>query len=218
MDLRDKWINAPERYKVLALLIFWVIFLWAQRGCAQCTTTTEFLSEFGSIECPCDCDFNSDGIVSATDLSLFLAAYPFPPSGELDIVPRWNNFYNDAGAGFDGFALFPTIQNSELTWSDIKDECEILWLIGDQVFWEGDDMIFNQANTAVMCSGAFPCTVRITYQGKVYERTEPSWLQIFFTPVPACDYGLTLFDANAASLDLCCGTAEPFEFCQNCNE
>lgn len=209
-------LNSTARAWILVLLFYALV---AVDSCAQgCENLLDFLGQFNtSCSAPCECDFTQDSIVAVDDLLHFLATSPVPAE-PLDIVPRWNNFYNDAAAGNDGFDLFPTIQNSDLTWQDIKDDCLVQWFIDDELFFEGADLVFNQADLLVLCSGAFPCTVVIQYQGYIYSRTEPSWVQLLFAPVQTCEYGLTLFDADEAGSDLSFGPAEPFEYCQNCNQ
>lgn len=215
--MRDFIENTPAilRFAFYALLLFILMAVDSCYGQEPCDNILDFLSEYGTCESGCICDFDQNGSVDTMDLLQFISDYPSPPEA-LDIEPKWNPFYNEAGGGNDGFDLFPVIHNSELTWDDIKDDCQVLWLINGQVFYEGYDMAFNETDLSVLCSGAFPCTVRIIHQGFTYERTEPTWLQIFFSEADDCDFGLSFLDADIAGVEMSFGTALPFEYCTNC--
>lgn len=207
----------PGLYVVLLL----TMMLSSKYSWPQCNLDSINVQFLGCNQNFCSCDLDSNGIVNATDLQLWLATLPAGSQGAtIDIVPRWQNFYNDAGSGFDGFVAFPTVQNPDVSWSDIEDQCTMTWLIGDVVFYTGNDMQFNLLDISLICSGVFLCTLRIEYQGYIFERTEPTWLNIQWTDeAMSCAPGLTVLDADVAGFmmnpffNL---TAEPLYFCTNC--
>lgn len=174
-------------------------------GCSQCFPLTDFLSEYSQCQEECACDFDQDGQVGSKDLLFFLG---YTSSGTpTDIIPKWNNHYNDSGAGNDGFDLYPSIQNKPYSWNEIKDECLVEWLIDDQVFYTGTDMSFNECDQDVLCSGAFLCTVRITFGDQVFERTEASLVNLSFGSFETCPPGVTIEDVNLAGIAI---TFTPF--------
>jgi hypothetical protein len=203
----------------VALLL--VMMLSSKYSWPQCNLDSMRTQLAGCEQSFCSCDVDTNGVVNATDLLIWLPTVPPGSGGEtISITPRWNNFYNDAGLGFDGFMAVPTVDNPGVTWEDIKDDCIITWLIDGIPFWQGNEMVFNQIDLGIICSGAFPCTLRINYRGYIFERTEPTWLNIQWTDQAAsCDYGLTVIDADVAGFlmnPFFNPSAEPLFFCTNC--
>lgn len=169
------------------------------------------------------CDYNFNGIVDISDLMMLLNCLGHEP---LDIIIRWQNFYNDAQSGYDGFELYPTIKDTSIEWSDIAANCQVTWSLDGNTLWTGTDIQFIDASPVYLCDGNFPLQVEIKYMGNTYIRKEPSRLGIAWddnqgNQIADCDYGISIMEVDQAGMDMSPywtpdSEVEDYQYCIDC--
>jgi len=135
------------------------------------------------------------------DLLNFLSEYG---QTESDYIPTWNNFFQDASCNV-------------AQWQYTGAEADaVQWILNGDTITNAEalkfETPFNCGGYLPPCNGAHDCTVRVTVNGAIFERSAIGWARVNGLDLPSCQ--LQVFDVEPS------GTFwqgqpiefEPFEF------